>query len=167
MSRVLVAYGSKRGATAEIAEVIGEALRAGGHEADVKRAAEVRDVEPYDAVVLGSAVYTGRWRRDARRLLSHLGSGLGDRPLWMFCSGPYGGDEPDPSNKWHYPPKVRAAGQQLGARDQVVFGGRVPLEPRNFMERATVKNTPEDERDARDFEAIAAWARGIAAQLSG
>ena len=68
-TRVLVAYGTKNGATGEIAEAIGEALRQAGLEADVKPANKVRDVTPYGAVVLGSALYAGTWRRGAVRLL--------------------------------------------------------------------------------------------------
>ena len=167
MSRVLVAYGSKHGSTAEIAERIGDALRAGGHQVEVESAGAVGEIEPYDAVVLGSAVYGGRWRRDARGLLRRLRAGSGERALWLFSSGPTGDDEPDPSNRWHLPTKVRKAGESLGARDQVVFGGRVPPEPGNFMERSILRDTPEEKRDRRDFEAIAAWAGGISRELGG
>jgi menaquinone-dependent protoporphyrinogen oxidase len=167
MSRVLVAYASKHGSTAEIAERIGEVIRSGGHQVEVESAGAVGELEPYDAIVLGSAVYGGRWRREARGLLRRLRAGLGERPLWLFSSGPVGEDEPDPSNRWHFPTKVRKAGESLGARDQVVFSGRVPPEPGNFMERSMLKNTPEEQRDCRDFEAIAAWAQGISGELGG
>jgi hypothetical protein len=53
----------------------------------------------------------------------------------------------------------------LHARDQVVFKGRVPPDPENFMGRTMLKRTPEDERECRDFAAIAAWAREIAEEL--
>lgn len=165
VSRVLVAYGSKHGSTAEIAERIGEVLEAEGHQVEVESAGAVDEVEAYDALVLGSAVYSGRWRRDARGLLRRLRAGWGERPLWLFSSGPTGEDEPDPSSRWHHPAKVRKAGESLGARDQVVFGGRVPPEPGNFMERSMLRDTPEEKRDRRDFEAIAAWAQGIAREL--
>lgn len=160
-----MAYGSKHGSTAEIAERIGEALRDSGHEVEVHPAGAVRDVERYEGVVLGSAVYMGRWRRDARGLLRRLGREFRGRPVWLFSSGPVGEDEPDPLDKWQHPQRVRRAGERLAARDQVVFGGRLPSDPRNFMERSMLRNTPEDKRDARDFEAIAAWARRIAAEL--
>jgi menaquinone-dependent protoporphyrinogen oxidase len=59
---VLIAYATKYGATAEIAEKISEVLRQAGLTADVLPAAKVSDVTPYQAVVLGSAVYAGQWR---------------------------------------------------------------------------------------------------------
>jgi menaquinone-dependent protoporphyrinogen oxidase len=165
MSHVLISYGTKHGATAEIAERIGAVLREEGHDAVVAPAGEPPDPAAFDAVVLGSAVYMGRWRRDAQALLKRLGRRNGGLPLWLFSSGPGADDTPDPASRWMHPTKVRKAGERLGARDQVVFGGRIPPEPGNFMERSMLKKTPEDKRDARDFEAIAAWARRIAEEL--
>jgi len=55
--------------------------------------------------------------------------------------------------------------EALGARDHVVFGGRVPLEPAGFVERSIADKTPPAQRDARDWQAIRAWAAGIAADL--
>ncbi|MBN2409836.1 MAG: flavodoxin, partial [Candidatus Aminicenantes bacterium] len=57
--RVLVAYGTKHGATAEIAERIGRLLRQAGLSVDVHPAARVADITPYKAIILGSAVYIG------------------------------------------------------------------------------------------------------------
>jgi menaquinone-dependent protoporphyrinogen oxidase len=56
-TNILVTYASKNGATAEIAEKIGEALRHAGLQADVLPVSGVRDLNPYQAVILGSAVY--------------------------------------------------------------------------------------------------------------
>ncbi|MCX9078211.1 MAG: flavodoxin domain-containing protein, partial [Candidatus Methanoperedens sp.] len=64
-NKILVAYASKYGATTEIAEKIGEVLRQGGIDADVLPAERVEALNLYDAVVLGSAVYAGQWRREA------------------------------------------------------------------------------------------------------
>jgi menaquinone-dependent protoporphyrinogen oxidase len=55
--RVLVAYATKYGATAEIAEKMGQVLRQAGLQTDVLPADRVGDLAPYRAVVLGSAVY--------------------------------------------------------------------------------------------------------------
>lgn len=165
MSRVLIAYGSKHGATAEIAEHIRETLRAEGQRAESSAAADVNDLSPYDAVILGSAVYQGRWRPEARKLLRRLRRDLDGRALWLFSSGPVGDTEIDPADRWQYPKGIRKAGQRLGARDQTVFAGRLPPDPTNFMERAMLKNTAEEDRDARDFDAVAAWAVEIAAEL--
>ena len=106
--RVLVAYGSKFGSTAEIAQAIGTTLRVAGLEVDVKPAREVRSLEPYRAVVLGSAVYMARWRRDAMRLLRRRGN-LAQRE-WVFSSGPVGEEKGEPDEKqerWTKPKRVQ------------------------------------------------------------
>jgi menaquinone-dependent protoporphyrinogen oxidase len=71
---------------------------------------------------------------------------------------------PDP--KWSEPPRVIKLAERLGVRGHIVFGGRLPLEPSNFMERAMVKDCPPDKRDLRDWEAIRAWAAEIGRELS-
>ena len=155
---LLVAYASRHGATAEIAEAIAGRLREQGLQADCRPAADVRSLEGYDAVIIGSAVYMKRWLRDARRVLHRHGDELRERPFWIFSSGPFGA-EPDPS--WSEPPRVIREAEQLGVRAHVVFGGRLPLEPSNFVEKAMVRDTPAEFADLRDWDAIRAWASAI------
>ncbi|MEA1978131.1 MAG: flavodoxin domain-containing protein, partial [Chloroflexota bacterium] len=64
-TRVLVAYATKYGATAEIAEKIGQVILQAGFETDVLPTDSVSDLAPYQAIVLGSAVYVGQWRKEA------------------------------------------------------------------------------------------------------
>lgn len=163
MSHVLVAYASKHGATAEIAEAIAEQLRRAGHTADCKAADQVGSVEPYDAAVVGSAVYMKRWRREARRFLKHESRRLSERPFWIFSSGPCG-EKPNPS--WAEPGDVVRRAERLGVRDHVVFGGRLPPEPGNFVERAMVKGCPPEHRDLRDWDAIRGWGASVATDLA-
>jgi menaquinone-dependent protoporphyrinogen oxidase len=54
--RILVAYASRAGSTAEVAEVIGRVLREGGPEVDVCPVGAVHSLAGYDALVLGSAI---------------------------------------------------------------------------------------------------------------
>jgi len=163
---VLVAYASKHGSTAEIAQAIAETLNRSGLPADCIQAAAVHSLEPYDAVVLGSAVYTRRWRGDARHFLRRLAHELSERPLWVFSSGPVGPPNPDEvDSPWLEPRRTIEAAERLGARDHVVFGGRMPTEPRGPAQRGMVNNCPPEFRDRRDWERIRAWAEAIAAQL--
>ena len=86
--QVLVAYGTKYGATAGIAEKIGEVLREASLQADVLPADQVGDLAPYSAVVLGSAVYIASWRKEARAFLKANVKALAERPVWLFSAGP-------------------------------------------------------------------------------
>ncbi len=163
--KVLVAHASKRGSTAQIAAAVAETLRDSGLEVDCLDSGEITDLAPYGAVVLGSAVYMKRWRGEAKHFLRRHGKALEKLPFWVFSSGPVGDpDEPqDPA--WTEPPKIVKKVERLGAREHVVFGGRLPLEPRGPIEKAMVKGIPPEFHDRRDWDEIRAWARGIAAQL--
>lgn len=161
---VLVAYSSKRGSTAEIAETLAATLRREGLGVCLEQAEEVRSLDRYDAVVLGSAVYMKRWRGDAKHFLKKHRKALRQKPFWVFSSGPVG----DPANDnpdWIEPPKLTEKVEELGGREHVVFGGRVPLEPRGMMEKAMAEGIPEQFRDRRDWDEIRAWAQQIAHQL--
>jgi menaquinone-dependent protoporphyrinogen oxidase len=77
VSRLLVAYSSKHGATAEIAESIADELRRRGNEADCLSAENVEDIDAYDAAIVGSAVYAKRGRRGASPASEASGQGAG------------------------------------------------------------------------------------------
>ncbi len=81
--KALVAHASKRGSTAEIAEAVAATLREGGIEVDCLPAGDVSDLAPYDAVVLGSAVYVKRWRGDAKHFLRKHREALSSLPFWV------------------------------------------------------------------------------------
>ena len=160
---VLVAYASKHASTAEIAERIAAAMRDAGCDAQAIAAAEVHDVSGYEAVVLGSAVYAKRWQRDARSFARRHATALNAMPVWLFSSGPFGSVDEHPTAPT--PPMATRLVEQLGAREHVMLGGRVPTDPGNFVERALLKTTPPERRDARDWAAIEAWGRSVAEEL--
>ncbi len=161
---VLVAYASKHGSTAEIAEAIGKRLRQGGLEVDVERARDVRSLGPYRAVVLGSAVYQGRWQGESLRLLAR--DELHEREVWLFSSGPVGKDPEDPAKaqRWLKPPRVEQRAREIGAHEHVVFGGSVD-DSAGFIRKKMARGMPTELRDRRDWNEIEAWADSVAAAL--
>lgn len=164
--RVLVAYASKYGGTEAIAERIGEGLRAAGLSADVLPVTQVRDLVPYDAVVLGSAMYVGQWRKEAVAFLERNQAALGAKPLWVFTSGPTGeGDPEELMAGWVLPKKVAPIVERLHARDVAVFGGVLDAERINAIERMMIKQVKAPVGDFRDWPAIDAWAAAIAGAL--
>lgn len=165
MTRVLVAYASRHGSTAEIAEVIGDKLRESGLDVDCKSLSEVDSLKVYDAVVVGSAVYAHHWRGDARRFLHKHAEGLSERPLWAFSSGPVGEGAPGVEPASVEPKRVVAQLERLGAREHVVFGGSVPKPPHGPFERALARSTPPRYSDQRYWAGIREWATRIADAL--
>lgn len=129
---------------------------------DVRRALDADTLDPYGVVVLGSAVYLARWRRDALRLLRR--PELAERDVWLFSSGPVGKDpEGGPSESWTKPQRVTRRAAEVNAREHVVFGGRVSEDAGGFMRKSMAKNSPPELRDRRDWDEIRAWAEKIAA----
>jgi menaquinone-dependent protoporphyrinogen oxidase len=158
--RVLVAFASKLGSTAEIAEVIAETLRAHGNHASAHPVREVKGLEGWDAVVLGSAIYAAHWQRDARRFTGRFHAELAERPLWLFSSGPL-----DPRLARADLP-ITPHGEEitagLGALGHHTFGGR--LAPDAPVDPQVLATHPIG--DFRDWEAIRAYGHEIAAALA-
>jgi len=164
--QVLVAYATKYGATAEIAERIGQVLREAGLRADVLPADRVGDLTPYQAVVLGSAVYIGQWRKEAAKFLRANETVLAEKPVWLFSSGPTGeGDPVELVQGWRFPGKLQPIADRIQPRDVAVFHGAVDGGRLNFIEKWMLKNVKAPIGDFRDWDAIAAWAASIADAL--
>lgn len=163
MSRkVLVAYASKMGATAEIAEGIGAEIRQHGHVVEVCEVKQIRSVDEYDAVVVGSAIYAGRWRSEAVRFLSKHADALHDRQVWLFHSGPVG---PHADQPQAMPRKVRQLADRIGAGPATTFAGRLdPETAKGFLARRMAAT--ELGGDARDWDRIGAWAQDVATSIT-
>ncbi len=159
--RVTVAVASRHGSTLEIGEAIAEVLRATKHEAVVADPDEVEDLESVDAVVLGSAVYVGRWAASARAFADRFINQLATRPVWLFSSGPVG-DPPAPIEE---PEEVSRLVQQTGAVGHRTFAGRLDLGGLALAERAVVALVQADHGDFRVWADVQDWASGIAADL--
>lgn len=158
---ILVSAASKHGATREIAEAIGEALVSAGLRADVVEPEQVESIEPYDAVILGSGIYAGRWLEPARRLSERHHAELKTRPVWLFSSGPIG----DPLAPTEEPQDGARLQRQLDAREHRVFAGRLNSDDLGWVERTITGMLKAPDGDFRDWHEIRGWADGIAAAL--
>ena len=153
-ARVLVAYGSTYGSTAELAGWIADELRAMRVRADLMDAADVARVSGYDAVILGGAVYAGRWQRDAARCARRCRAELARVPVWLFSSGPL--DRSASDRDLPPPPAVARIAVRLDAMDHVTFGGRLTADgSRGFFARQILSEDMggdfRDENAVRDF----------------
>ncbi len=165
-SRILVAYASKYGATAEIAKKIGDVLRKTGLTVNVLSAEQVFDLTPFDAVVLGSAVYDTRWCKEAVTFLEEYEASLAKIPVWLFSSGPMGkGDPVALMNGWRFPAAQQALAYRIHPRDIACFHGALNLEKLNFAEKQIIKEFKSLVGDFRDWDAITRWAASIGAAL--
>jgi menaquinone-dependent protoporphyrinogen oxidase len=141
---VLVTYGSKRQGTAGIADVLAAELRSRGVHTDLVAADDVPNLEGYDAVVVGGALYAGRWHRDARRFVKRFTKELRARPVFFFSSGPLD----DSADDKEIPPtrQVRRLMRRVGAREHRTFGGRLLPDAEGFPAAAMAKDHAGDWR---------------------
>jgi len=160
--RILVTFASRHGATAEIAREIAAVLARRGYDPSVRSVEDVTTLEPYDAVVLGSAVYIGRWLKPAAEFVDRNREALAARPVWLFSSGPIG-DPPKPDAD---PIDVAAISDETHAREHRVLAGRLDKKRLTFGEKAIALAVHASEGDFRDWTAIREWAMEIADDLA-
>jgi menaquinone-dependent protoporphyrinogen oxidase len=171
---VLVAYATRYGSTEEVANAIAAALREHGLNVEVRPAREVRSLNSYDVVVLGAALYLGRWHRDAREFLVRHRMALSKLPVAVFALGIY--------NRNFNPFLSAAEDEQRGSRVQfsrelakaswlaptsiAVFSGKIDPAKLHFpFHRTWMRAFRVPVRDARDWTAIHAWADNLPAAL--
>lgn len=156
---ILVAYGTKKGSTREVAESVAGTLREHGLNVDVQAASTVRDVAGYDGVVLGGAIYMGRWHSDARQLLERHRAALAALPVAVFGMGPKTLAEEDVEESRTQLAAALARVPEVEPVSLAIFGGVVdPAKLRFPFSRMPAS-------DARDWDAIRAWAEDVAAAL--
>jgi menaquinone-dependent protoporphyrinogen oxidase len=162
--RVLVSAASRHGGTEEIAREIAVALGDAGLEPVVLAPDEVRALEGYEAVIVGSAIYMGEWMDSARDFVERFSSELGGLPVWLFSSGPL-----DPSavlgdEERRAIAEITAA---TGARSHRLFAGKVDPAELGLGERVLLEAGHAPVGDFRPWSEIRAWGEEIAAALKG
>jgi menaquinone-dependent protoporphyrinogen oxidase len=185
VTKVLVVHASRHGSTKGIAERIGAALRDAGHQATVVGATGANWVVGYDAFVVGSGVYMGRWLDEGLEFLEQNRASLEGRPVWLFSSGPLRGSAKekagvDPVEGALGPAdgpgsggrkKLEALIAEINPRDHRVFDGAYdPSDPPKVLSERFVRWMPAAKGilppgDFRNWDAIDAWAAEIAAAL--
>ena len=162
-TQVLVTYATKYGATAEIAEKIGQVLGQAGLRTDVLPTDRVSNLSSYKAVVLGSAVYIGRWRKEAATFLKANEKVLAEQLVWLFSSGPTGEGNPvELMEGWHFPKALQPIADRIRPRDIAVFHGAINMKKLNLIEKWMINKVKAPLGDFRDWDAITSWATAIA-----
>jgi menaquinone-dependent protoporphyrinogen oxidase len=158
--KVLVAVGSKYGATREVGAAVVGVLRGYGFETDFADACDVASVRFYNAIIVGSAVYGGLWRKDASALVRDNAGVLRGRDVWLFSVGMTQVTKPgQPLNE------AESLAKEAHAIGHKRFGGRILLDKLNIGERALIKAINPPIGDFRDFDEIRDWAEEVALEL--
>jgi menaquinone-dependent protoporphyrinogen oxidase len=160
--KVLVTAASKHGSTDEVARTIAEVLTEAGHSAVVAAPETLTSLNGFDAAVVGSAVYYGKWLDTATTFVDRHLEWFDGRPVWLFSMGPLG-DPPKPEAD---PAEIPALLARTRAREHRVFTGRLDKSRLSLGEKIIVTGVRAAEGDFRRWDEIRAWARGIAEALA-
>lgn len=172
--KVLVSYASKHGATQGIAERIAQKLTSRGFPAEARPVENTATLDGYDAFVVGSAAYMGKWRKPASDFVWKNRAVLGSHPTWLFSSGPVGASSTDHKGRdlvtTSVPKDISQLDEAVLAREHQVFFGAIDPGRLTLAERS-LRKLPGGKGllpggDFRDWTAIDAWAANIASQLS-
>jgi menaquinone-dependent protoporphyrinogen oxidase len=157
-----------------VAEAIGQELGATGADVEVRRARDVRDLSPYQAVVVGTSVHMGRLPGEIPRFAKRHRRVLSRVPVAYFvvCLTMA---EDTPENRQTtlaYLDPLRKAAPEVEPVDTGLFGGAILQDTHEFdrlffLMKSIVRATAKELDDARDWEAIRAWARVLRPALCG
>jgi menaquinone-dependent protoporphyrinogen oxidase len=172
--KALVIYGTRGGATKQIADEMGKVLGEQGFAVTVEDAKRSRgfDVNTFDLVIVGSSVWATMWKWQATRFLKRNAKKLADKKVALFSSGLAGGDpaHKDEANKSIE--KTAAKFPTIKPLALAYFGGYVDLQHPTFVTQFIANAMKEDLKkkgqdtskpyDTRDFVAIRKWAADLA-----
>ena len=161
---VLVAYASRRGATRGIAERIAGRMRAGGLDVHLDPLLGREQVGHFQAVVLGSPIYSRAWEPEAIDFCRRNAAALTGRPVWTFSVGwPDAGspDAPHPDAK-----NLAEVHQLVAVREHRYFLGALDPAELPPLQRAMFRMRGHQAGDLRDWAVIDAWTDEIGRQLT-
>lgn len=140
--RVLITFGSPHGGTEGIARILGEALDAAGFDVTIRAAEQVSGTAGFDSVLVGGALYAGRWPANVRRFVRRHVAALRRVPVYFFSSGPLD----DSATERDIAPTTQVAVlmERVGAHSHRTFGGRLEPNAKGFPAREMAKTMSGD-----------------------
>ena len=166
VENVLVAYASKHGATAQIAERIALRLTKNGIPAVAQDVRQIASLQGFGAVLLGRAVYAGAWLKEAAEFLKKYEAELAKIPVWFFSDGPTGiGDPQKMMEGWDFPEDLKSISERIQPRGLAFFHGAIDTTKLKFAEKLIISAVKVPVGDFRDWDMINSWADSVSKAL--
>ena len=159
--RVLVTYASKYGSTGGVADAIGKELCSKGVAADVVLIKNAGNVSSYQGVVIGSAIYMGKWMSEAVDFVKKNKDILRQVPVAYFlvCMTLSQPTEKNRAEVLSYMDPILKAVPEIKPVGIGTFAGALDYNNLSWLNKKILKSKGTPEGDFRDWNAIRAWAR--------
>ena len=163
--KILVAYATRTGSTAEVADTIARHLCKAGLSAEARPVGEVTSLQGYSGVVLGSAVRYAAWLSEMTEFISAQRDALGAIPVAFFTMHMLAlGDDPAAgAERAKYTAKAR---ELVTPTDEIFFEGMIDPARLSLFDRIAVRLVKSPVGDRRDWDRIGAWADALAPRLT-
>lgn len=168
MTRVLVTYATKFGSTREVVSSIVHELISAGLDAQGAEASGELQIDDYDAFVIGSPMYGGKWVPDAALFAALMADRMNGKPVALFSIGTLGVKNPNAARAEHeaFIGGLRKVAPKLNIVGDAAFNGYFERANLPWYLRIVDRFAPTPEGDHRDWAAIQAWTRSLVAEFS-
>jgi menaquinone-dependent protoporphyrinogen oxidase len=158
--KVLVAYASKYASTGGVADAIGKELCNRGAAVDVCLVKNVGDLNPYRGVVVGSAIYMGKWMPEAVDFVQKNREVLGQIPVVYFlvCMTMRDPTQENRRKVLAYLDRVLKEVPQVKPVEIGTFAGALDYSNLSVPNKMIMKVKGAPEGDFRQWDVIRAWA---------
>ena len=170
--KILIAYASEFGTTGEVAVAIGDVLCQEGNTVETKWIKNVKDINNYDQVIIGSAIHTDNWMSEATEFVTANQHILSKLPVAYFftCLALSKRNEQAERKAMEYSDKLYAMVPQVKPVSVGRFAGVLDYSKWSFFSRLIAKGICSilrfKEGDYRDWNAIRAWAKDAQLKLN-
>ena len=183
MTKALIVYGTRYGATANTSEIIADTLRQAGYEVKIVDAKKekIQSISEFDLIIVGSGIQMGKWTKEPENFLSKFQNELSKKKLALFVScgsanplseGEQKNKEMDDAKRKYLEDK--AVEYKVNPVALGFFGGCYDFNQMSWFFRKTLssikpklesagyKESKVGVYDLRDLEAISGWTREVA-----
>jgi menaquinone-dependent protoporphyrinogen oxidase len=169
LTRVLVAYATRFGSTHEVASAIVHELNAAGLQAQSAEAGSALNPEGFDAFVIGSPMYGGKWMSEAAMFTAIMAERIGSKPVALFSMGTLRVNSPDTGHAEHaaFVERINSVASGLNVISDSDFTGYFERANLPWYLRIIDRFVPNTQGDHRDWNAIKSWARSLVPVFSG
>jgi menaquinone-dependent protoporphyrinogen oxidase len=164
--KILIAYATRCGSTAEVAKAMADVLRELGAKVDVQPLEAVKDLDIYRAAIVGTAIRVGACLPETKRFVEIHRDALAGMPVALFCVC-LAIKEADPEQRQPVEEYLIPLREVVTPLREGHFAGVMDYKKLPFFVRLMMRMMNLEQGDFRDWDAIRTWAQEVYPLLLG